>query len=175
MRYFYRMEIEGFRESILPLRNKLTGIAISILHNADDAEDAVQETYLRLWKNRNELSKHPNIGGYAALIVKNICIDKLRRKRECVSVEQLECASGSSNPHVIAEEKDNSRIIGMIIDTLPELQKNILMMRDVEGYELNEIAEITASSVAAVTVNLSRARKKVREKFLKLGTIGQKI
>ncbi|GHT26780.1 hypothetical protein AGMMS4957_22200 [Bacteroidia bacterium] len=59
-------------------------------------------------------------------------------------------------------------LVKQIIEHLPELQRQIIRMRDVEGYELQEIADITATQITAVTVNLSRARKKVRETYLKI-------
>lgn len=170
MRYFYRMEINEFKEYIIPLRDKLTGIAISILHNADDANDAVQETYLRLWKNREELVKHPNVGGYATMTIKNVCIDRLRRQKDTVPVDNVAHSTDNGTPYSITEQRDSVRLVRLIIDSLPGLQKSVLMMRDVEGYELSEIADITGSTVATVTVTLSRARKKVREQFLRLST-----
>ncbi len=74
--------------------------------------------------------------------------------------------SGNDNPLHQIEQKDSVGIIKKIIETLPGLQRMIIYMRDVEGYELEEIAQITGTDYNAVKANLSRARKKVREKFL---------
>ena len=72
----------------------------------------------------------------------------------------------TSSPEVLLEQQDTVEVIRRIIEKLPTLQQSIIRMKDVEGYELFEIAEITGTQVEAVRVNLSRARKKVREQFL---------
>lgn len=155
----------------MPLREKLQISAKSILANEIDAEDAVQEAYLRLWNIRAQLAAHPNISGYAMQTVKNICIDKLRSERFNIPLENVQVEGGNRNPYIYTEQKNDISIIKDIINTLPELQRRVMLMRDIDGYELKEIAEIMGSEITAVKVNLSRARKKVRDKFISINTI----
>ncbi len=163
------MELERFTKTILPLADKLRYLAMDMLRNGDDADDAVQETFLRLWKNRLDLDKHPNTQGFAVVTLKNICIDRIRKDKFDTSIDALEFSlSEEATPYKKAELKDSIAIVNKIIESLPELQRTILMMRDVEGYELSEIASITGTQVSAVTTNLSRARKRVRETFLRI-------
>ena len=68
------MELEKFKSNVIPLREKLYSLAKSLLSNDFEAEDAVQETFLRLWNVRSQLNDHPNIGGFAMQTLKNICI-----------------------------------------------------------------------------------------------------
>ena len=165
---FTEMNAENFKRTVLPLRNKLLHVAHNLLMDTSDAEDAVQETYLRLWQVRDQLAKHPNVSGFAMQTLKNLCIDKIRVRKEYVSLEYVNCPDELKSPNLQIEQRDNTNIIRKIIATLPELQQRIMLMKDVEGYELKEIAEIIGAEVSAVTMNLSRARKKVRELFLRI-------
>lgn len=160
------MELQKFKSIVVPLREKLQNFARSMLNNNGDAEDAVQETLLRLWSKKDSLDNHPNIFGYTMQILKNICIDKIRSEKNTVSLDNVSIAEDNINPYLYTEQMDSSLIIKNIINSLPELQRKIIWMRDVEDYELGEIADIICSEVTAVRVNLSRARKKVRDQFL---------
>ncbi|PXV62242.1 RNA polymerase sigma-70 factor (ECF subfamily) [Dysgonomonas alginatilytica] len=168
------MELERFKTMVMPLREKLQNFARSMLTNDIDAEDAVQETYLRLWNARSQLNDHPNPHGFAMQTLKNICIDKIRSSKHQISLDNVNMAESGIDPYTYTEEADSAQIIRKIIDTLPELQRKIMLMRDVEGYELNEIADITGSDIGAVRVNLSRARKKVRDTYISISQIRHK-
>lgn len=162
------MGIEMFKQVVIPLREKLLNFARNMLIDHADAEDAVQETYLRLWNKKEQLADHPNVGGFAMQTLKNICIDKLRAQKLNVSLDEIPIGEKGKDPYQQTIENEGLGIIKKIIDGLPQLQRLIIELRDVEGYELNEIAEITGSDITAVRVNLSRARKKVREKLLSI-------
>lgn len=164
------MELERFKSNVIPLREKLQSFARSILSNDFEAEDAVQETFLRLWNVRSQLENHPNIAGFAMQTLKNICIDKLRSTRYKISNEAIDISDNTPTPYQYTEQNNEIAIIRRIIDTLPPTQRMIIMMRDVDGYELDEIAEITGSDNSAIRVNLSRARKTVRSKFMNLNS-----
>lgn len=167
-RYINKMTLERFKTTVIPLREMLLRIAGSMLKNESEAEDAVQEAFLRLWNVRTQLSDHPNVQGFSVQTLKNICIDKLRSEKTKVSLDNLHICENSVDPYVHTEQSDSVQTIRNIIDTLPELQRRIILMRDVEGYELEEIAQITATEATAVRVNLSRARKKVRDKYISI-------
>lgn len=168
------MELEKFKSDVVPLRNKLQNVAKNMLANEVDAEDAVQETFLRLWNQRSQLSNHPNVGGFAMQTLKNICIDKLRAERHNVSLDGISIAGNSITPYTYTEQQDSVLIIRNIIDSLPETQRHIITLRDVDGYELGEIAAIIGSEESTVRVNLSRARKAVRDKFLSMNNVIRK-
>lgn len=168
------MELEKFKSDVVPLRNKLQNVAKNMLANEVDAEDAVQETFLRLWNQRSQLSNHPNVGGFAMQTLKNICIDKLRAERHNVSLDGISIAGNSITPYTFTEQQDSVLIIRNIIDSLPETQRQIITLRDVDGYELGEIAAIIGSEESTVRVNLSRARKAVRDKFLSMNNVMRK-
>jgi RNA polymerase sigma-70 factor, ECF subfamily len=165
------MNSEKFKAEVLPLREKLFHIARKMLEEEQDAEDAVQEVFLKLWNMRDGLDRYDSVAAYATTMIKNHCIDRIRiRGREGSIDDELYKQAGPDNPYLQLERKSTEELLRNIIDRLPTLQQAIIRMRDIEEYELAEIAEITGSQAEAVRVNLSRARKKVREEFIRLTT-----
>jgi RNA polymerase sigma-70 factor (ECF subfamily) len=162
------MQIEQFKTDIISLRQKLFLFALKYLQNEEDAEDAVQETLLRLWKIRDQLDKVSSSGAFAMQTLKNICIDRLRTAKEHTEINDFYLGANGDTPYSTMERKDTVALVKKIIENLPELQRTIIHLRDVEGYELQEIADITGTQVGAVTVNLSRARKRVRDTVCKI-------
>jgi RNA polymerase sigma-70 factor (ECF subfamily) len=160
-------EIERFKEKIVSIRQKLYLTALKYMQQKEDAEDVVQEALLRLWNIRGQLESVSKPEAFAMQTTINICIDRLRAQRETTEATDYNLKTYSETPYSDLERKDAVHLVKQIIERLPELQKIVIRMRDVEGYELQDIAEITGTQISAVTVNLSRARKKVREEFIK--------
>ncbi len=166
-RLFNNMELEAFKITVVPLRERLTHIACRLLENEADAEDVVQEIFLKLWHIRDTLDAYKSVEALAVTMTKNLALDKLKgRKTYGDETELLRLDSGTRNPAEQLEATDAVTLIRRLIEQLPSLQQTIIRMKDVEGYELNEIAEITGTQVEAVRSNLSRARKKIREQYL---------
>jgi len=153
---------ERFKTEIIPIRQNLLLLAKKYLQNAEDAEDAVQETLLRLWQIRDRAEVIANLQGFAAQTLKNLCLDRLKTEKKLVEVDDFSLGLSDDNLQKEIESRDLVGLVRKIIEQLPALQQLIIRLRDVEGYELQEIADITGTSVSAVTMNLSRARKRVR-------------
>lgn len=166
------MSQERFKAEILPIRQKLFHIAQHILVEEEEAEDAVQEVLLKLWHTRDSLIKYDNAAAFATTVTKNHCLDRLKVKnRTDLLDESHNTRAESDNPYLQLERKNTEEIIRKIVESLPPLQQAIIRMKDMEEYEVDEIAEITGTSPDAVRVNLSRARKKVREEYLKWNNV----
>ena len=151
------MELETFKITVLPLREKLINISWRMIEDRSDAEDIVQETFLKLWQIREKLDGYNSVEALAVQVVKNLALDKLKQHRpEGTDIALLSLDSGTRNPAEELEQHDTVARIRWLISKLPSLQQTIIRMKDVEGYELAEIAE-----------NLSRARKKIREQLMK--------
>lgn len=162
------MELETFKITVLSLREKLINISWRMIEDRSDAEDIVQETFLKLWQIREKLDGYNSVEALAVQVVKNLALDKLKQHRpEGTDIALLSLDSGTRNPAEELEQHDTVARIRWLISKLPSLQQTIIRMKDVEGYELAEIAEITGTQVEAVRVNLSRARKKIREQLMK--------
>lgn len=162
------MSPERFKAEVLPVREKLFHIARNILEEEQDAEDIVQEVLLKLWHLRDSLDKYDSITAFATTITKNSCVDLLRTRNRHQSLnEPFNEQISIDNPYLKLERENTEEILKEIIRTLPPLQQLIITMKDIEAYEVDEIAEITGVQPEAIRVNLSRARKKVREIYLR--------
>ena len=163
------MDTNRYADLVNMYANNVYKIAVSYCNNRSDAEDIVQETFLKLWQIREKLDGYNSVEALAVQVVKNLALDKLKQHRpEGTDIALLSLDSGTRNPAEELEQHDTVARIRWLISKLPSLQQTIIRMKDVEGYELAEIAEITGTQVEAVRVNLSRARKKIREQFLQL-------
>ena len=163
------MELETFKSTVLPLRDKLLKYSVKLTDDGADAEDIVQEALLKLWYIRDRLDGYQSVEALSVQVVKNLCLDKLRSKRmDRMPENSQSILADTVTPEQLLEQHDAVAIIGRLIQQLPTLQQCIIRMKDVEGYELSEIAQITGTQIESVRVNLSRARKKVREQFLML-------
>ncbi|MCD4683394.1 MAG: sigma-70 family RNA polymerase sigma factor [Bacteroidales bacterium] len=162
------MTIESFKIEVLPLKNKLYRLAKRLLENVQEAEDVVQEVFLRLWARRDRLDELQSIEAFAMTIAKNLSLDKLKSKgyRSEDLTERNEQIMNTT-PYKSLEINDSYKKVLTIIDSLPEQQRLIIHMRDIEDYDYDEIAGIMKLSVNTIRVNLSRARKKVRETLIK--------
>jgi RNA polymerase sigma-70 factor (ECF subfamily) len=162
------MTVETFKIEVLPLKNKLYRFACRLLNNNMDSEDIVQEVMLKLWARREKLGEYKSIEAFAMVILKNMCLDRLKAKGyRTDDLDDRKNESGGFSPHTSLELSDTTEKVKTIINTLPEHQRMIIHLRDIEGYEFEEIAEIMQMSLNTIRVNLSRARKKVRETLVK--------
>ena len=158
------MELETFKITVLPLRQKMLNFSQRLVEDTAEAEDVVQEAFIKLWYIREKLDAYHSVEALAMQVTKNLSLDKIKlRKPQSVTL-----VSDAVSPDEQLEQRDAAECIRHLIAQLPALQQTIIRMKDVEGYELAEIAEITATPVENVRVNLSRARKKIREQFLQL-------
>lgn len=161
------MELETFTKTVVPLREKLLHVSLRLLEEQADAEDVVQEVLLKLWQIRDRLDQYQSVEALAVTMTKNQALDKIKlRKPQGSEMELIRLETGMRSPDVQTEQKDAVEYIRKLIEQLPPLQQTIIRMKDVEGYELSEIAAITGTQVESVRSNLSRARKKVREEYL---------
>jgi len=159
------MDPKQFNAQILTLSDKLFRLAKSMLRNTDAAQDAVQELSMKLWEKRDNLNEVENVPAFTMRAMRNLCLDAIRQQKDIVELPS-ESEYIEPNPYQQTERSDMVTQIKNLIDYLPDLQRTIIRMRDVEGMEIAEIAYITSLTENAVSVNLSRARQKIREKIL---------
>jgi RNA polymerase sigma-70 factor (ECF subfamily) len=161
------MTQKDFLDKVLPFKDKVYRLAKRLLVSRDEAEDATQELYLKLWKNKDSLEGYKNMEAFAMTMTKNYCLDQLKSKR---ASNLTLVHSNYANPESLQksiEAKDEAGLMLQLIDELPEKQRLIIQLRDVENYDFEEIAEILEMEQTAIRVTLSRARKTLREKFIK--------
>lgn len=163
------MDAETFKKEYLPFHRKLYRIAYKLLENEADAEDLVQEAYLKLWDKRDGLPVISNPEAFSVTLVKNMCFDMLRSGKYSESRQTVELNNiCDSSPADSYEIRDQARQIHSLIARLPEQQQKIVVLRDIKECSYQEIEHITGLSQVNIRVLLSRARKKIREQFNKL-------
>ena len=161
------MELREFKIQVIPLKDKLYRLAKRLLEDTDEAQDIVQEVFIRLWKKGESLREYRSIEALAMVTTRNLCLDRLRMRK--YPTENIDEIRGEVETSGIDERIDHSEIVAKIhsaINTLPELQRTVIHLRDIEGYEYREIADLLDMNENAVRVNLSRARKRIRETLI---------
>lgn len=162
------MTVELFKIEVLPIKNKLYRFALRLTCDVHESEDIVQEVFIRLWKRKDKLEEYRSIEAFAMTITKNLCLDKLKSKaHKNVQLSAKHDETDETTPFIEVERNDTYERVKQLIDQLPEQQRMIIHLRDIEGYEYNEIADVLSISENTIRVNLSRARKKVRDMMIK--------
>jgi len=158
-----------FNDLVKKLNRKLYLYAFRILKNRAGAEDCVQEVFLKLWKMNTRLGEYKSIDALATTMVKNISIDQLRKHKFTDSnIDNYSFYQTlDPSPQEQLERSETMLIMDRIIETLPENYRNLIRFRDIEGLSYEEISEKTQLNINALRVNLSRARKIVRNEFIK--------
>lgn len=171
------MTKQEFKTHVLPTKAKLFRLALRMLNSRQEAEDVVQEAYLKLWNMREELSQYSSIEALAVTVTKNLCIDKLRsyrhRKQNDGGLENVSLATSKRHdPAQTVEWDESMKCIHKIIAQLPDRQRMIIQLRDIEQHSYEEIADMTGLKVNNIRVALSRARKSVRQQYQKQQNYG---
>ena len=160
--------MNDFRKIWLPLADRFYRVAYHLLESRPDAEDAVQELYLKILSMHGKLVYVREPAAYGITLLKNICIDRIRR-RESRRAEQLEefMAMDASGPEKQMAEKDALARVMKEMGRLPERQAKVLRMRAVEGLEYDEIARRTGLSQVNIRVLISMARKTLKKRIVR--------
>ena len=166
------MNEKEFEISVLSFREKLFRVALRYMQNTDDAEDAVQDVVLKLWKMNSKLAQYDSIEALAMTMMRNRCIDILRKENKLSDLSVVHIQNRSTSDEHRIEARSEVEILHRVMQDLPEMQRAVLHLREIEQYEFEEIAEVLGIEVNAIRVNLSRARKKMREELLKYRNYG---
>jgi RNA polymerase sigma-70 factor (ECF subfamily) len=162
------MNAEIFKQVFLPYHVKLYRIAFRFLENQEDAEDIIQETYIKLWQKRNELESILNPESYAVTLLKNGCLDFLRKsKPEISQICELNIPAIDSLD-VQFENKDKLNHIHKIMEQLPVQQRQLIEWKIRDNRSDEEIEKMSGLNRGNIKVIISRAKKVIRERYLKL-------
>ena len=155
-----------FRNIWMPLAERFYRAAYYMLESQQDAEDAVQELYLRIWKSHANLTDLKSPAAYGMSLLKNICIDRIRR-REIRKAEPLEAGVPQADvpPEKRLAARDILKKVMEEIDRLPQKQARVMKMMVIEDLDYKEISERTGLSQVHVRVLISTARKTLKQKL----------
>ena len=170
------MSLEAFKSRVLPVKDKLYRYTLRLLKSEDEAKDVVQETMIKVWNKRDEMDAYQNMEAWCMRVARNLALDKLKSKHnKSVDLDTAyELQSSSQSPYSSAEQNDTMHAVYSDINQLPEMQKQAIRLRDVEGFSYQEISEILNQNINTVKVNLFRARKFVREQLINVNAYGLK-
>lgn len=167
------MDQTEFLRVVTPFKDKLFRLAKRLLVSTEEAEDATQEVLLKLWSRNSTMEKYKNVEAFAMTMTKNFCLDRLKSKQAGhLTLVHSNYGETDSSLQKQVEARDSVNWVQKIMEGLPEQQKMVLQLRDVEEYDFEEIAELLDMTPTTVRVTLSRARKTVREQLLKKHSYG---
>lgn len=159
-----------FRRDLLPHKDKLYRLALRITLQRPEAEDVVQETLIRAWERREELGNVESVEAYLLTVCRNLAIDRREKKdNQNVSLgeEELELAASDVSPQERLEHEERLRRVHELFNKLPERQRTVMQLRDIEGLSYRETAQAMGITEDVVRVTLHRARTAIRQAFEK--------
>ena len=164
-----------FLNMVMPFKDKVFRFSKRLLVSTEEAEDATQELFLKLWENRGKISSYKNVEAFAMTMTKNYCFDRLKSKQASnLSLVHSNYKETGTSLDKKTNLNDSVSIVHQLIEKLPEQQRMIIQLRDVEQYEYEEIGEILDLKQTAVRVALSRARKTIKQQLIKQHNYGIK-
>lgn len=166
----------SFFNQIEEIRNKIFRITKRILVSQAEAEDATQEVIVKLWQmDESKRNGFKSLEAYSVTMAKNYCLDRLKSKQaQNLSLDERHSGSVSDSLTKKIEQRDDLNWVGKLIDELPEKERMIIQLREIEQYDFDEIASILNLPEGTVRVYLSRIRKKLRKQFLDIQNHGIK-
>lgn len=167
------MNQNEFMKIVSPFKDKVFRLAKRLLVSTEEAEDATQEVIVKLWHKNENLNTYNSVEALAMTMTKNYCLDQLKSKRAGnLKIVHNNFTDRTPSLQQMVEDDDSLNWVEKIIDKLPEQQRLIVQMRDIEEYEFAEIAQILDMNETAIRVALSRARKTIREFMINTHSYG---
>lgn len=154
----------AFHTVWIPLQERFYRIAFYILEDSADASDAVQDLYLKLWSLRDSLDIVKEPAAYGSMLMRNLCIDRIRRQKPSAPLTEVKLEKAP--PDEDLEQRESLSMVSRAIAKLPPGQQKLLRLRVLKGLTYEEISKITGLSSLNIRVQVSQARKKLKnEKF----------
>lgn len=163
------MTRKDFNDIIHNTYKKLFAIAFRILASRQEAEDVVQEIFMKMWIMKDKLDEYKDKEALAVTMTRNYSVDILRKRKRLVdaSVGNAQPVAGQSpSPYEILSDKEDMSVLKTIIDDLPVETREIVVMREIDGLSYEEISAITTTNINSLRVTISRARHTIREKYI---------
>ena len=167
------MNQKEFMLLVNPFKDKVFRMAKRLLVSTEEAEDATQEVLVKLWNRHESLDEYKSVEAVAMTMTKNYCLDQLKSKRASnMKIVHNNFTDREASLQQKVEDRDTWNWVEKIMNDLPEQQKLIVQMRDIEEMEFEEIGKILDMNETAIRTALSRARKTIREKMIKTNHYG---
>lgn len=180
IRAFHEGDKAAFDKLVLKHKDRLFNLCYRLLGDYEEANDSAQETFIKVYRALKRFRFESAFSTWLYRIAVNTCKNKLkssayRQKRKMVPLDNpvlanrsqpsREIQDESQSPAIELEKKERMRIIQEAIDALPPEQKEVVTLRDIEGFSYEEVAEITGFNLGTVKSRLARARQDLRKKL----------
>jgi RNA polymerase sigma-70 factor, ECF subfamily len=177
---FQKGDIAAFDQLVLRHKDKVHGICNWFINDEQDANDVAQDVFIKVYKGVKRFRFESSFSTWLYRITVNTCKNKIRsleyriRKRfrrikhangSAGNNPSLDVAEESLSPLIQLEKKERTRLIRQAIDTLSQEKKSVIILRDIEGFSYEEIAEIAGITLGTVKSRLARARNDLRKKL----------
>ena len=169
----------AFDQIMIAHQQRVMATAWRMLGNSEDARDAAQEVFLRVYKHLHKYDAQQEFSGWLYRIIINVCRDAVRKRKNNHSSFEAEMAAGhlaefisNDNSESAAIKSEQHAIVIKALSTLTEKERAVIVLRDLEGLTTEEVAQILGSSATTVRSQISTARTKIklyRDRFLKGG------
>lgn len=161
------MNEHEFSQKVMVYSSKFYGYSYKILGDKEEARDVVQDLYIKLWSKRYDLKQISSIEAFATTIIRNLCIDRLKKIKTSSQHAENYMKLNSNEAQFQDNEGDEVELrvdlVRKAINQLPEIQQKVFIMRDFEEKEFEDISFELGLTPENTRVILSRARKRVRE------------
>jgi RNA polymerase sigma-70 factor, ECF subfamily len=156
-------DLEAFETLMRRHERLVLTTALRLLGKMEDAQDASQEVFLRLYRNLGKLGGCRNLAGWLYRVTVNVCHDVRKRRPEETCVEAAaEVVSPGADPQQTASRSERQRVLEMSLRLLTGKERAALVLRDLEGLSTAEVAEILGTSQATVRSQVFQARIKIK-------------
>ena len=176
-RHPFDMSKTIFDNHVLPASDKMYRYALSILKDPGVAHDVVQDCLVKIWQNRQKLPEIKSIDSWVMRITRNQCYDWVKMNRFSLQTDRdIDRDDIGLNETIEADQdilvSDQQNWLEKVIESLPQKQKEVYHLREVEEMTYQEIAEVLSLNLSEVKVTLHRTREKVRETIKKIEDYG---
>jgi len=164
-----------FRRDLLPLKDKIYRTGLRITLNAQEAEDLTQDTLIKAWDRRDELSRVANIEAWCIAVCRNMALDRIGRKENenlSIEAEHTDAPDNARTPEESLEHDDRLKRVHQLFNALPEKMRTALQLRDIEGLSYHEAAGAMQITEELFKVTLHRARKALKAQYEKIDNYG---
>lgn len=170
-------DVEAFEQLIFDYQKKAYNIALRIMGNQEDAKDMCQEAFIRIYKSIEGFKEQSSFSTWMYRIITNVCLDEIRRKKknDTVSMDStfetqdgemhFEVASEDDTPEEAYIRSEKKRAILKAINELNEEYKTAIVLRDIQGFSYEEIANILCCSIGTVKSRINRGRNILKDKL----------
>lgn len=162
------MTRDAFNDIIHRTYRKLYIIAFRVLGNQEEAEDVVQDVFMKMWIMKEKLDEYKDKEALAVTMTRNNSIDLLRKRKHTIGNSygnEVPATGFSPSPYELMANSETASVLHKIIEALPPGYREVITMKEIDGLSYEEIASITSTNINSLRVTLSRARQIIREKY----------